>query len=158
MDDQKIIELFFKRCEEAIAATSEKYGKLCRSISDRILKNNEDAEECVSDTYLTLWDTIPPEEPNPFVAYICKIVRNLSLKRYRHNTADKRNSYYDASLDEISECVAAGGEVDEHITVRELTDKLNIFLGGLKEVDRVIFVKRYWFCMELPEIQRYYRR
>lgn len=59
MNDQLIIELFFKRCEEAIAATSEKYGKLCKSISDRILKNNEDAEECVSDTYLTLWDTIP---------------------------------------------------------------------------------------------------
>ena len=152
MDDQKIIELFLKRCEEAITATSEKYGKMSRSVSDRILKNNEDVEECVNDTYLTLWDTIPPEEPNPFVAYICKIVRNLSLKRYRHNTADKRNSYYDASLDEISECVAAGGEVDERITVRELTDKLNIFLGGLKEVDRVIFVKRYWFCMELPEI------
>ena len=62
MNDQLIIELFFKRCEEAIAATSEKYGKLCKSISDRILKNNEDAEECVSDTYLTLWETIPPEE------------------------------------------------------------------------------------------------
>lgn len=91
MDDQKIIELFFKRCEEAIAATSEKYGKMCRSISDRILKNNGDVEECVNDTYLTLWDTIPPEEPNPFVAYIFRIVRNLSLKRYRHNTADKRN-------------------------------------------------------------------
>ncbi len=91
MDDQKIIELFFKRGEEAIAATSEKYGKMCRSISDRILKNNEDVEECVNDTYLTLWDTIPPEEPNPFVAYICKIVRNLSLKRYRHNTVEKRN-------------------------------------------------------------------
>lgn len=152
MNDQLIIELVFKRCEEAITATSEKYGKLCKSISDRILKNNEDAEECVSDTYLTLWETIPPEEPDPFVAYICKIVRNLSLKRYRHNTAEKRNSYYDASLDEISECVAACGEVDERITAQELTDRLNKFLEGLKEVDRVMFVKKYWFCMEIPEI------
>ena len=152
MDDQKIIELFFKRGEEAITATSEKYGKMCRSISDRILKNNEDAEECVNDTYLTLWDTIPPEEPNPFVAYICRIVRNLSLKRYRHNTAEKRNSYYDASLDEISECVAADGDVDERITAQELTDILNSFLEGLKKVDRVMFVKKYWFCMEISEI------
>lgn len=152
MNDQLIIELFFKRCEEAITATSEKYGKLCKSISDRILRNNEDAEECVSDTYLTLWDTIPPKEPDPFVAYICKIVRNLSLKRYRHNTAEKRNSYYDASLDEISECVAAGGELDERITAQELTDRLNKFLEGLKEVDRVMFVKKYWFCMDSPEI------
>lgn len=152
MDDKLIIELFFKRSEEAITATSDKYGKLCISISDRILRNHEDAEECVSDTYLTLWDTIPPQKPNPFVAYICRIVRNLSLKRYRFSTAEKRNSYYDASLDEIAECVAANAEVDEHIMAKELTDRLNEFLGGLKEVDRVIFVKKYWFCMEIPEI------
>ena len=79
-------------------------------------------------------------------------MRNLSLKRYRHNTAEKRNSYYDASLEEISECVAACGEVDERITAQELTDRLNKFLEGLKEVDRVMFVKKYWFCMEIPEI------
>ena len=91
MEDNEIIELYWNRSQQAIVETSIKYGKQLHTLAERILYNHEDSEECVNDTYLTLWDTIPPEEPNPFVAYICRIVRNLSLKRYRHNTADKRN-------------------------------------------------------------------
>lgn len=152
MNDQLIIELFFKRSEEAISATSDKYGKLCKTISEHILNNHEDAEECVNDTYLTLWNTIPPENPNPLVSYICKIVRNLSLKKYRYNTAEKRNSHYDISLDEVEECLIGAEHVGTELEEKELTNAINKFLKGIREVDRVMFVKRYWFCMEVPEI------
>lgn len=98
MDDQMIIELFNKRSHEAITAVSDKYGSLCKSISKRILQNTQDAEECVNDAYLVLWNTIPPENPNPFAAYICRIVKNITLKKYRYNTAEKRNAHYDLSI------------------------------------------------------------
>lgn len=156
MDDQLIIELFKNRSEKAITETSAKYGKLCKSVSNNILKNEEDVDECVNDTYLTLWNRIPPEEPNPFVAYICKIVRNISLKKYRYNTAEKRNTFYDASLDELAECLTDEIGIEEQVEndwmAQELTEKLNAFLAKQKDVDRVIFVKRFWFCKEISEI------
>ena len=101
MDDQLIIELFNERSEEAITAISDKYGELCKGISYRILMNRQDAEECVNDAYLVAWNTIPPESPNPLRAYICRVVRNITLKKYRYNTAQKRNSHYDTSLEEL---------------------------------------------------------
>lgn len=152
MNDQLIIELFKKRSEEAIAAVSRKYGNLCKTISHRILRNEQDSEECVNDTYLVLWNTIPPQEPNPLVAYVCKIVRNLTLKKYRYNTAEKRNSIYDVTLDELEECIEGGVDPEKVLEEKELTGQLNAFAGKLKEKDRVIFVKRYWFGEDIPEI------
>ena len=98
MEDKQIIELYFNRSEQAIEETSSKYGKLTRSISYHIVRNEEDTEECVSDTYLALWNTIPPENPDPFVAYILRIARNIAIKKLRYNTADKRNNSYDINL------------------------------------------------------------
>ena len=85
MTDKVIIALYFKRSENAIVQTDVKYGKLCHSISINILNDTRDSEECVNDTYLTLWNKIPPKEPNPFKAYICRIIKNLSLKKYEFN-------------------------------------------------------------------------
>lgn len=101
MDDWLIIKMFFERSEQAINSLSLKYGNLCKSISYNILSNKEDAEECVNDVYLAVWNTIPPQRPDSLSAYISKITRNISLKKYRRNTADKRNNRYDISLDEL---------------------------------------------------------
>ena len=99
MEDQKIIDLYTNREERAIHETDKKYGRLCTSISMGILNDIRDSEECVSDTWLTLWNQIPPKKPNPFKAYICRIIKNLSLKRYEYHHAKKRNSQYDLSLE-----------------------------------------------------------
>ena len=92
MDDSKIIELFFERSEQAIIELSNKYGAICSKVADNILNNRLDSEECVNDAYLGVWNTIPPQRPNPLLSYVCRIVRNLALKKYHENTAQKRNS------------------------------------------------------------------
>ncbi len=152
MDDQLIIQLFMDRSEEAIEATAKKYGRLCTSIARNILNNNEDADECVNDTYLALWNSIPPENPDPLSAYVCRIARNLSLKKYRYNTELKRNSFYDASLEELEDTLVGNEDIDRSTEVKELTEAINRFLDQLKKTDRVLFVKRYWFCKDIDDI------
>jgi DNA-directed RNA polymerase specialized sigma24 family protein len=98
--DSEIIDLFNERSEKAIMELSKKYGSVCRKVARNILNNDLDAEECVNDAFLGAWNTIPPQNPNPLLTYICRIVRNLSIKKYHANTAIKRNSFYDAALDE----------------------------------------------------------
>lgn len=154
MEDDVIIKLFFERSERAITELANKYGKLCFSLSDNILKNREDAEECVNDAYLAVWNRIPPETPKPLMAYICKITRNLSLKKWHSNTAQKRNNYYNVILDEIEECLSGKATVEEEILVQEMSEQVNLFLEKLKEKDRVIFVQRYWFCDSIPQIAK----
>ena len=105
MNDERIIDLFFERSEQAIKELDGKYGKVFHSLSFKILNNHQDAEECVNDSYLGTWNTIPPAKPNPLLAFVCKIVRNISLKRYEQNTAAKRNSRYDVALEELEECL-----------------------------------------------------
>ena len=152
MDDNKIIELFFNRSEEAIVELSEKYGHICKRIAKNILKNNSDAEECVNDTYLGVWNTIPPQKPNPLLTYVCRIARNLAIKKYHYNTAKKRNSYYDAVLDELYACIPAPISTDEQIQAKELSQMLNAFLETLEETNRVMFVRRYWFSDSISDI------
>ena len=154
MDDQLIVQLFNKRSEEAIEVISDKYGTLCKGISYRILKNEQDAEECVNDAYFALWNLIPPENPNPLSAYLCRIVRNITLKKYRYNCAEKRNHYYDTSLEEIEECFSAISTPELELEEHELTDCINRFLEKRKKIDRIIFIKRYWFCYEISEIAK----
>ena len=152
MDDKQIIELNINRSEQAIEETSSKYGKLTRSVSYHIVRNEEDTDECESDTYMALWNTIPPENPNPFAAYICRIARNISIKKLKYNTADKRNCFYDVSIDELEEVLCANSDVLKEIEAKEVQNSINSFLKNLKKTDRVIFVKRFWFNMTLDEI------
>lgn len=98
MEDSKIIQLFLKRSEQAIAETERKYKNTLFPVSYRILKNEPDAEECLNDTYLAAWETIPPQNPNPFAVYLIRIVRNISINKYYKNSAAKRNHYYDLTL------------------------------------------------------------
>lgn len=154
MEDQLIIELFFERSEQAIQAVSEKYGNLCRKISNRILNNSEDVEECINDTFLILWNTIPPQEPNPLSAYICKVLRNVSIQRYRYNTAERRNASYEVSIDELVEYLEGINNIQKQMEEREVAAALNSFLKQCKKVDRVIFIKKYCLFMETDEIAK----
>lgn len=144
MDDEKIIELFFARSETAIAALDGRYGAAVRNVARNILKNPQDAEECLNDTYHQVWNKIPPTVPKFLGAYVCHIARNLSLKRYYANTAQKRNSYYDVALEELEETVPALSSVESEYDAKELTGYLNAFLKGLSREDRYLFLRRYW--------------
>ena len=145
MDDQKIIALFFSRSESAISAISEKYGKLCLHIAQNILGSYQDAEECVNDSYLGVWNTIPPQKPNPLRTYLFRIVRNIAITRYHSNTAIKRNSHYDIALDELEECLFSHESVEETLFAKELSHLLDRFLAQLDTRSRVMFVRRYWY-------------
>ena len=152
MNDLSIIELYFARDEEAIKQTDIKYGKLCHSVAYNILNNNEDSEECVNDTYIGVWNAIPPAKPNSLLSFVCRIVRNLSLKRYAQRTAAKRNSHYDVALEELQECLAASTSIEEEIAQRELAQIIEAFLDTLSRQDRVIFLRRYWFSDAYADI------
>ena len=152
LDDKSIIALFFSRSEKALVELDGKYGKLCHKLSHNILNNRQDAEECVNDAYLSVWNTIPPARPDPLRAYLCKIVRNLSLKSYYRKTAEKRNSAYDAAMQELEDCLSAPDAVEAELETRELTRMIEEFLDGLSEENRAIFLRRYWFSDSYAEI------
>ena len=152
MEDKQIIELFFARKESAISELSRKHGTLCQKIAFNILNNEADAEECVSDAYLAVWKTIPPQRPQFLLSYVCGIVRNISLTRYHHITAEKRNSFYDVALDELADCIP-DTEHDSTET-EELSEALNEFLRSLPKNDRVMFVKRYWYSEAVSDIAK----
>ena len=152
MNDSQIIELLFDRSEQAITALSQKYGKICTKIAMDILNDPLDAEECVNDTYLGVWNSIPPQRPDPLIAYVCRIARNLSIKRYRANTAQKRQSNYALALDELQDCIPADQTVEEEYAARELARLLNAFLATLDADNRVIFVRRYWYSESVTDI------
>jgi len=154
MNDERIIELFFERSEQAIKELDDKYGRVCHSVSYNILNNRADAEECVNDAYWGTWNVIPPAKPNPLCAFVCKIVRNISLKRYEYNTAAKRNSVYDVAMEELENCLASAKTVEEEIAERELTKIIESFLDSLSKENRVIFLRRYWFSDTYSDIAK----
>ena len=150
MEDSKIIELYFDRSESAIQETQSKYGRYCYYIAYHILHTDHDAEECVNDTYLNVWNVIPPQKPKDLKAFVGKITRNLALNRYDYNTAQKRASIFDVALDELHECVQ-GKEfaIDEELIFKEL---VNRFLDSLPKQNRIIFLQRYWYFCPIKEI------
>lgn len=145
MTDEEIIELFFERSEQALQELDHKYGKLCYRLSNNILNNRQDVEECVNDAYLGIWNAIPPARPMPLAAYLCKILRNISLKRYHQRTAGKRNSSYDIAIQELEGCLSSSHTVEAEWEAKELTHILEDFLDTLPRENRVIFLRRYWF-------------
>ncbi len=153
MEDQKIVEQFFARNENAIRETDQKYGKLCTRIAYNILNDMYDSEDCKNDTYLTLWNRIPPSHPQNLRAFVCKIARNLALKKLEYNTAKKRSSFCEVSLSELDE-VLPDAAIEEETDVEELGRLLNAFLGGEKKENRVIFVQRYYFYESIAEIAK----
>lgn len=152
MEDEKIIDLFFARAEQAISELDVKYGKLCRALSHNILGCWADTEECVNDAYLGAWNAIPPAKPNPLSAYLCKIVRNLSLKLYYRKKAAKRTSAYEAAVKELEGCLQAANSVEDEVEAAELAHIIERFLDTLTAENRVIFMRRYWFCDAYADI------
>jgi len=154
MEDSSIISLFWARSEEAISETASKYGRYCKFIADSILRNAEDAEECVNDTYLRLWNSIPPEKPILFKAYIAKVVRNLALNRYEASHAQKRGGgAVEEAVEELDFCLSDPLQSGEEMENREaLKDLLDRFLEDLKPEARKIFVRRYFYASSVEEI------
>jgi len=154
VDDNEIIELFWQRNETAISAVTAKYSKYCYSISYNILHNNEDADECVNDTYLRAWNAIPPTRPDNLAVYLGTITRRLSLNRYHKKSAQKRGSgLIDAVLSELDEVVLdASSSFDEDLDGEIIIETLNRFLARLPEKQRNVFVRRYWHLRSIEEI------
>lgn len=150
--DERIIELFFARSEQAIRELDDRYGKVFHKTSFNILNNQMDAEECVNDAYLGTWNTIPPTKPNSLLAYVCQIVRNISLKRYYLKKALKRNSTYDVAMEELDACLASSSTVEDEIETKELARIIESFLDTLSKENRVIFLQRYWFSDSYSDI------
>ena len=154
MTDEEIINLFFERSEQAISELAAKHGNAVGRVALNILKDEEDARECVNDTWLGTWNSIPPNRPDPLRTYVCRIARNLATKRYHANQAKKRNSQYDLALDELEACIPDSNTVEDAVAAKELAEIINRFLDSLPYEDRFIFMRRYWYADPLPDIAK----
>lgn len=153
LSDATIIELYFKRDERAISATGEKYGSYLFTIGNNILNDRFDCEECLNDTYFSTWNRIPPEQPTYFQMFLSKIMRDVSISRYRKNRAKKRPpSELSRSLEELGDCIVSEADVEEDLAIRELARILNDFLNGIGKRQRFIFVCRYYYCDSVKAI------
>ena len=157
MNDNKIIALYWERSEYAITATAEKYGNFCHTISYNILHNHEDAEECVNDTYLGAWKSIPPQYPDRLSAYLGRITRNLSLNRFKRYTAEKRGLGQAAlALSELEECIPSAKSVEEEVEEKTLVKIIEDFLYAAPPQKRNIFIRRYWYMDPVKKIASMY--
>ncbi len=145
MEDRKILELLLARAEEAIAALDAKYGRLCQRIAMNILGVEADAEECRADTALSVWDTVPPHEPDPLMPYVCRIARNLAIDRYRYNHAAKRDTSADVLLSEIGDVVTDTECAEDEAMAADVAGAISDFLRTQRPEDRKLFVRRYWY-------------
>ncbi|MBQ7919851.1 MAG: sigma-70 family RNA polymerase sigma factor [Lachnospiraceae bacterium] len=153
MEDNKIIELYFKRIESAITETSAKYGHFLHTISMNILQNHEDAEECVNDTYLRTWNSIPPARPQLLKAYLGAIIRNLSLDCYKRRFAGKRVSgEFSLLLSELEDCIPASSTPEKELENKEIAVQISNFLKNLPLEKRLIFLRRYYYCDDIKTL------
>jgi len=145
MTDTQIIDLYWSRDESAIMQSDVKYGAYCRKIAMNILSNFEDTEECVNDTWLNSWESIPPQKPESLSAYFGRIIRNLSISRFRTNRAKKRYDGITILLSELDDCVPSNNQTEKVIEGKILTEIIERWLTQLSKDDRVLFMRRYWF-------------
>ena len=148
MEDQKIIELYFARDEQAIVETELQYGRLCRQIAMHILGNRSDAEECVNDAYLRLWNSIPPERPHSLTAYIRRMIRNIAIDRYRARRKASRFLDFDVVLEELADMTPADASEDV------LREAVQGFLRTLGDTDRRLFLGRYWYAASVKDLAK----
>lgn len=154
MDDSQIITLYQQRDESAVKESSAKYGAYCGKIADNILHCKEDSEECVSETWLRAWNTIPPEKPRRLAVFFGRITRNLAIDRFRRTHAQKYGGGQTVlCLDELSECIGETEPLEDRLLLRQTLDA---FLRGLAEKQRHIFLLRYWYLMPVSEIAAKY--
>ena len=154
MEDKQIVELFWAHSEAAISETEKKYGRYCHYIAYQILSSDEDAKEVVNDTYLKLWNTIPPHRPDPLKPYVGTLCRQLALDTYKAQNAQKRGGQVALVLDELSDCIPdtdSGEDIGESVA---LSDVLTHFIRSLPEKTRKIFVRRYFYMSSVAEIAK----
>lgn len=153
MKDIDIIKLYFDRSEKAIDETDKKYGSYCTSIADNILSNRQDSEECVNDTYLRAWNSIPPKEPLNLRTYLGKITRGLAINRYKLYSAEKRGgSSAELILSELEGCLPSGISVEDSLDEKLLIKAVEDFLRRQSTEKRNIFLRRYWYCQSIADI------
>lgn len=156
MEDKEIIALLWQRHEDALAALTEKFGLRLQRLAGNILLNERDAQECVNDTYLAVWNTIPPQRPNPLSPYILRLCKNIAVSRLRSSTAQKRSAY-EVALDELGDAIGAD-TLEQAISARELGRAIDAFLDTLGPEDRVIFLCRHWYGDSVQQIARNLKR
>lgn len=155
MRDTEILDLYWERNEQAISETQHSYGNYCHSIAFHILRDREDADECVNDTWLRAWYAIPPKRPDRLALFLGTITRNLSFDKWKRKNAIKRgNGDMELALDELMECVPAAHSTEEAVEAAELERMINAFLHTLPERECSVFVRRYWYVEEYSEIAR----
>ncbi len=152
MEDAQIVRLYWMRSEDAISETARKYGPYCRTIAYNILQNEEDSEECVSDTYWRAWNAMPDQRPARLAAFLGKITRNLALNRWEGARAEKRGAgQVPLLLDELRECTGQN-PAEQLVDELAFAERMNRFLGALPPEKRKIFMRRYWYCSSIREI------
>ena len=157
MEDHQIVELYWQKNADAISETSNKYGGYCFAIADHILNNTEDSEECVNDTWLHVWNAIPPQKPNVLRMFLAKITRNLSVNRFKARSAEKRGGgEILLVLDELADCLAGETDVEREYEGRELEQCIRRFVRGLPERDGNVFVRRYFFTEPVAAVAERY--
>ncbi|MCR5707352.1 MAG: RNA polymerase sigma factor [Ruminococcus sp.] len=156
MNDASIIELLWKRDENAISEMKQSYERLCFHVAGGILSQQEDCEECVNSAYMDVWRSIPPNRPASLKNYICRLVKNAALNILRRNTADKRSYEMAVSLDELSECIADGSSIEDSIAAEQLGAEISRFLKGQPEKYRKVFVRRYWYSESIEEVADFF--
>ena len=155
MEDKQIISLFLARNEDAIRHTDDIYGRRLFHLADNIVKNDQDAEESVSDTYMKAWDTIPPQQPNHFFAYLARICRNFALGKLDWKNAAKRKAEVVSLTQEMESCIPDTSR-DTELDAKELGKILNAFLRTLTPESRMVFMRRYWYVDTVAEIAARY--
>ena len=153
MDDSRIVELFWQRSEDAIGAAEKAYGGLCRMIARNLLHNGEDVQECVNDTWHSLWNAIPPERPDKLLPFVAKITRNLAMKRLRYQNAAKRKAVT-VSFNELDACIPDGQTVEMALEGKAMSRLIDAFLDTLDEESRNLFLRRYWFFDSVKQLAR----
>lgn len=157
MEDAQILDLYWKRDERAIAESEIKYGAYCHAVANNILLDREDAQECINDTWLRAWNTIPPQKPKALKPFFAKIARNLALNRYEKKHAKKRGGDMVAiAMEELDECVSSKEDVESVYFAKHLQKDLNVFLHTLPGRDCAIFLHRYFFLENTAEIAKRY--
>lgn len=153
MDDKQIVDLYWERSEKAIKETAAKYGGYCYSIAINILNNSADAEECINDTYLSAWNSIPPHRPSVLSTFLGKITRHISIDKWRKSNAEKRGGGQTAIvLDELSECIPDKNSIEHTVEAQFLADIINSFVGDLQDKDRRVFLCRYFYLDSVESI------
>lgn len=155
LSDESIIEMYFARNELAIKETDKKYGKYLFTIAYNIVHDDLDCEECLNDTYLDTWNRIPPTRPSVFQVFLSKIMRNVAVDKYRHNTAQKRiPSEMLVSLEDLDACTPGEMSVEEELAIEQLSRILNDYLNGLADRERLLFVCRYYYADKISTLAK----